>query len=338
MATLSLPTSPAAALSPPGEYPVPAHHRRGHAVVLRDWDGEVWLPTSQPAPEGTGLARYHRHALGFLRHGRWRMLLLFVVTLGAASGLWATDRHAKWVSGVQLPMPVLALIATTVVMVALVGFIGRRVGFDAIAPARRREIVGWGLLSAVVGIGIALAVELGVPHLFGGNPKDDGWSALAGPAEETGKLLVPAILWFAGRYRLPREGYLLVLVSAGAFGILESCEYALNPEHWQPARGLLEIMHPLMTGFAAAVIWQAAYKRRSLFIAVGFGAYAIAMVLHSTNDLLVLDKDAVKATSFISVFVVVVAYLAQKHSARQLVPPDRVDAVSPRWRPVAPRA
>jgi hypothetical protein len=44
----------------------------------------------------------------------------------------------------------------------------------------------------------------------------------------------------------------------------------------------------------------------------------------------------VKLLSGISLFVFIVMYLLQKHSARQLVPPDKVGEVSPRWRPVAP--
>jgi hypothetical protein len=45
----------------------------------------------------------------------------------------------------------------------------------------------------------------------------------------------------------------------------------------------------------------------------------------------------VKVVSGISLVVAVVMYLLQKHSARQLVPPDKVAGVSPRWRPAAPK-
>jgi hypothetical protein len=221
-------------------------------------------------------------------------------------------------------------------MLALLYFLNRRVGFDRIAPARRREIVKWGIASAVVGFAVAFGVEVGLPQLFGSNVKDGGWSILAGPAEETGKLLVPVILWIYGRYRLPREGYLLVLVSACAFGVFEGFEYAFGPDNWQTTRPLLEILHPLLTGFVAAVAWQAAWKGKTIFTGAALGAWAIAMLAHSTNDFLVLDKSAVKATSGITIVVLVVMYLLQKHSARQLVPPDKVGEVSPRWRPAAP--
>ncbi len=328
------PQAPARPLPAPGHYPVPDHH--GRRVVERGWDGEVWLPESRPAPEGTALPAYKRHFFGFLQH--WKLLLAVLVPAAIASALWAGDTKADWVSGAQLLMPALAFLATTAVMVALVLFLSRRVDFDRIDAERRRIIIRWGVLSAVVGFVFAFAIELGVPELLGGDPKERGWSALAGPAEETGKLLIPVVLWLRGHFRLPREGYLLVLATAGAFGAMESVEYALNPDHWQPARLALELMHPLLTGFVAAVAWQAAYRRDSIFTGAAIGAWAIAMLAHSTNDLIVLDKDAGGVLDFITITVVVVMYLLQKHSARQLVPPDNVGAVSPHWRPRAPRS
>lgn len=316
-----------------GRYPTPDHQGKG--VVERAWDGDVWLPECTPAPAGTTLPPHRRHRLDALRH--WRLLLGFLVPAAIASALWVDDRHAEHISGIQIAMPVLAALATAVVMVALVLFVGRRVGFDRIPADRRRSILGWGAAAAVVGFAFAIGVELGVPELLGGDPKDQGWSVLAGPAEETGKLLLPAILWFAGRFRVPREGYLLVLVSAGVFGTMESFEYALTPEKWQPARMVLEIMHPLLTGFVAAVAWQAAYRRRSLITAAALGAWVVAMVAHSTNDVIVFDRHAAGLLSFITIVVVVLMYLLQRHSARQLVPPDLVGAVAARWRPAAPR-
>jgi hypothetical protein len=322
-------------LPAPGRYPVPGHHRK--QVVERAWDGEVWLPEFQPAPADTRLPHYKRHFFGFLRGAGWKLALALVACLGIAGALWAQDTDASVVSGIQLLLPVFSLAATAITMLALLYFLDRRVGFDRIAPARRREIFRWGLASGVVGFAVSFAVEVGVPELFGSSVKDNGWSVLAGPAEETGKLLIPVVLWLRGRFRLPREGYLLVLVSACSFGVLEGFEYAFGPDNWQPARPLLEILHPLLTGFAAAVAWQAAWKRDSIFTGAAIGAWFVAMLAHSTNDFIVLDESAAKALSGITIFVVVLMYLLQKHSACQLVPPDNVGSVSPRWRPVAPR-
>ncbi|HVW47784.1 MAG TPA: PrsW family glutamic-type intramembrane protease [Solirubrobacterales bacterium] len=321
----------------PGAYPVPDHHRRH--VVERDWDGAVWTDHFRPAPAGTRLARHRRHLFGFLRGQGWKLTLALIACLGIASALWADDRHAHVVGGIQLLLPVFSLAATAITMTAYLHFVDRRVAFDRIAPETRREIFRWGAASAVIGFGLAFGIEVGLPQLFGSSVKDSGWSVLAGPAEETGKLLVPAILWYRGRFRLPREGYLLVLVAACGFGVMEGFEYAFGPDNWQPARPVFELLHPLLTGFVAAVAWQVAWKRRSttLFTGAAVGAWCIAMLAHSTNDFIVLDKSAVKALTGITVFVAAVMYLLQKHSARQLVPPDKVGAVSPRWRPAAPR-
>lgn len=318
-----------------GYYPVPDHRHHGRAVERR-WDGDVWRPEIRAASDDAALPRHRRHLFGFLRGAGWKLALIFVVSVGIATALWASDRHASHVSGIHVLLPLFALVATATTMVAFMIFLNRRVGFDRIPAARRAEILRWGLVSAVVAFVLAYGLEVGIPWLFGSGPKDSGWSALAGPAEETGKLLVPVILWFTGRFRLPREGYLLVLVCSCAFGIIEGVEYAFRPEDWQPGRPALEILHPLLTGFIAAVAWQAAWSGRSIITRAAVGAWVIAMVAHSTNDLIVFDKSAARVLSGITLAVALLMYLLQKHSARQMVPPDNVGAVSSRWRPVAP--
>jgi len=317
-----------------GAYPVPGH---GHEVVLRGWDGDVWTGEVRPAPEGTTLPNYKRHFFGFLRDPGWKLLIVLILSTLIATALWETDRDAKWVSGIQVLMPPFALLATVVTMLALFVFLNRRVGFDRIGRETRKSIIGWGILSAFVGILFAIGIELGVPKLFDQDVNDGGWSLLAGPAEETGKLIIPVLLWIKGRFRLPREGYLLVLVSAAAFGIFESCEYAFNPDHWQSSRGVMEIMHPMFTGFIAAVAWQAAWKRESWFTGAAIGAWFIAVAVHSINDFIVLDGPDLSSLGFISIASIGVMYLLQKHTARNLVPPDNVGSVSPHWRPHAPR-
>ena len=319
----------------PGFYPVPDHHHKH--VVERNWDGEVWTNEVREAPEGTTLPGYKRHAFHFLRNPGWKLFLIFVVSLGIASALWATDRHADWVHGIQIPMPLFSLIATIAVMTSLVLFLSRRVGFDRIPADTRRAILKWGIASGVVGLAFALVIEYGVPAIFGDGPQDGNWAAIAGPAEETGKVMLPVILWITGRFRVPREGYLLVIISACTFGVAESCEYAFNPDHWIPSRAALEIMHPLLTGFIATVAWQVAWKGETIFTRAAIGAWVVAMFMHSLNDFIVLDGPDIKALGSISMITVLVMYLLQKHSGRQLVPPDRVGQVSPRWRPAAPK-
>ncbi len=100
-------------------------------------------------------------------------------------------------------------------------------------------------------------------------------------------------------------------------------------------------MHPLLTGFVAAVAWQAAWHRETIISKSAIGAWVLAMAAHSTNDVLVLSKDLdgsiAKLTSFITIVTVIVMYLLQRHSARQLTPPDLVAPNPPRWRPAAPK-
>lgn len=245
------------------------------------------------------------------------------------------------VGGIQILMVPLAGIATFLVMVAFLRFITRRVGLHRIDAGTRNSIVKWGIISAVVAFALAYAVEFFLPRAFGDTLKDDPtWSLLAGPAEETGKLLVPVILWIRGMFRLPREGYLLVLICSVAVGVIEGTEYAIQPEEWSPGRTVLEIMHPLLTGFVAAVAWQAAWHRNSIFTGAAIGAWVIAMAAHSTNDVIVLTHHTsgsiAKVTNLVSIAVVVLMYLLQRHSARQMVPPDQVDPNPPHWRPNAP--
>lgn len=330
--------SSAKSLPAPGWYPVPGRDR--DTTVERHWDGEVWTDEVRAAPDGSSLAAYRRHFWGFVRNGNWKLLLVLILTLAGAAALWGTDRKADLVGGIQILAVPLAAAATFVTMVAFLRFIGRRVGFDRIPVETRREIVKWGIASGVLAFALAFAVEFFLPRVFGDNLKDDpGWSVLDGPAEETGKLLLPVILWFRGRFRLPRQGYLLVLVSAATVAVMEGTEYAVQPEIYQPMRPVLEIMHPLLTGFVAAVAWQAAWHRKSIFTAAAVGAWVLAMAAHSTNDVIVLshhvDGSIARMTNFVSIAVIVLMYLLQKHSARQMVPPDKVGEVSPRWRPVA---
>lgn len=324
----------------PGFYPVPDHHRKH--VVERKWDGEVWTDEVRAAPEGATLSHYKRHFFRFLHHGGWKLWLVWLVFTIGATALWADDRKADVVSGIQILMVPLAAAATFLVMVAFLRFMIRRVGFDRIDADTRRSIIKWGIISAVIGFALAYAVEVFLPKAFGDNIKDDPtWSLLAGPAEETAKLLVPVILWIKGRFRLPREGYLLVLICSVAVGVIEGTEYAVQPEEWSPGRTVLEIMHPLLTGFVAAVAWQAAWHRKSIFTGAAIGAWVIAMAAHSTNDVLVLSHHTpgavAKVTNVVSIAVVVLMYLLQRHSARQMVPPDLVDPNPPRWRPNAPK-
>ena len=181
----------------PGFYPVPAHddhhqhpghhgHHGHHGlpVVERRWDGEVWNDWTRPAPEGTTLAPHRRHPLAFLRSPGWILLATYVVATASCMALVARDPHATRPSGIVWLLPVLGLVSATSVMTAVVLYFQRRLRFDQVAE--RPAIVAWGVLSGIVGIGVALLGEVVLPRVLGANPDDHVWIWIAGPAEETG--------------------------------------------------------------------------------------------------------------------------------------------------------
>jgi hypothetical protein len=303
-------------------------------VVERRWDGEVWNDWTRPAAEGTTLPAHHRRPFAFLHRPGWILLALYAVTTVSCMALVARDPHATRPSGIVWLLPVLGFVSAATVMTAVVLYFQRRLRFDQVGE--RATIAAWGVVSGVVGIGVALLGEVVLPRALGSNADDHAWVWIAGPAEETGKLLVPVVLWTVGRFRLPRQGFLLVVCSAATFGVIEAARYGLSPDQFTWSRGGGEVLHVALTGFVAAVAWQAAWKTSRWFTAAGIGAVAVAMFLHSVNDVLVLDKDAPSVASYITIVVLATLYVAIKHSARQMVPPDNVGVVSPRWRPIAP--
>lgn len=307
-------------------------------MVTARWSGSgtatAWLARTRPL--STTFDRYRRHLLSFLRGRGWLILLVYVLAAGASMALIGVDPDRKRVAGIQLLLPLTATVAALMPMLAAYRYFDNRLRFEQLQEDA--GILKWGIVSGLVGVCIGMAVELGVPTLFLSNAAHPGWSALAGPGEETGKLVVPAILWFHGLYRRPREGFLLVVISAATFGVFEGGLYAISPTGFSPQRTFVEVIHVLLTGFIAAVAWRAAWRRPSLFTAAGLAAWAFAMAMHSINDLSISYDDEVRALGSVTAVVLTVMYFAIKHAARQLVPPDNVAAVSPRWRPRAPRS
>jgi RsiW-degrading membrane proteinase PrsW (M82 family) len=315
---------------PAGFYVVPDVH---HHPVERRWDGDVWTDDERPAPADAELPRHRRHPLAFLRTPGWILALVYVATTIACVALVAEDPHATRPSGIVWALPPLAFASSITVMVGAGLYFQRRLRFEQVGE--RGAAVAWGVVAGAVGVGVALLGEVALPTALGGDPDGWGWVWIAGPAEETGKLLVPVVLWYLGRFRLPRQGFLLVVSSAATFGVIEAARYGLSPDKFSWNRGGGEILHVLLTGFVAAVAWRAAWRRPGWFTAAGVAAYLVAVALHSLNDAAVLDRGGPKAFSLATAVVVVVLYVLLKRSARQMVPPDNVDAVSPRWRPIA---
>lgn len=306
--------------------------------VEREWDGDVWTEHIRPAADDAAVAPWHRAPLRFLTSPGWLLLAVIIAGSVGAFLILRTDDERTWAQGAQWLAVPLAFAATVAVMLSLLLFLDRRLRFGQVVR-HWGPIVAWGAVSGLVGVGIALGLEKGIPDLFDSSlDKNRGWYFLAGPVEELGKILVPVILWFSDRYRLPRQGFLLVVLSAMVFGVFEGSEYAAQPDQFQIARPIGELQHPLYIGFAAAFAWRAAWGRRSWFTRTGVLAVLAAMALHSLNDGLIgLDTKDAGPVFLITPVVILVAFLAMKHGARQMVPPDNVEHVSPGWRPIPAR-
>lgn len=128
-----------------------------------------------------------------------------------------------------------------------------------------------------------------------------------------------------------------MLISGITFGIIESGIYGAQPDAFQISRPLGELMHPLLTGIAAAVAWRAAWGRKSWFTLPGILALLYVMFLHSANDGLLGLADKYKFLGLITPILFITLYFSIKPASRQLVPPDNVSNVPPKWRPLAPK-
>ena len=185
--------------------------------------------------------------------------------------------------------------------------------------------------------------------------------ALAGPVEETSKLLVPVLLLaFGGAlFRDPRAGLLLVLVTGAVFGIAEGSGYIAKMDANMAlvqaiGRPLGELLHVYLTGFAAAVIWLAARRAGRVFTRAGIVAWVVVLALHSLHDVLpglfkpgqtpdeylasrpVSTIEALQLgvpTLILNLTVAVLLFLLQRHSARELTPPNAISSNAPHWRP-----
>ena len=333
--------------NPPGWYPF------GVARTKARWDAQAWTGESADDPGVVAPAKWHHQLLPFLRHQWfWWIVGGWALTLALTAAQRPTGTHV---------FGQFAAVGIALMMVGVVLLIDRHLHFRQLRNLWL--LIGCGVVSGVVAVVIASRIEglLETRYLtyaiemFG----------LAGPIEETAKLLVPVLLLAFGgaRFRDPRAGLLMVLVSGAVFGLAEGRGYivgsiaegAYYPIVMGVGRPLAELMHPLLTGFAAAVIWLAARRAGRVITLAGVGAWLIAVVVHSVHDVSLVayrPKTTLKeefassipltvtealllgvGTAFLALVWAILLLLLQRHSARELAPPDAIAANSPHWRP-----
>jgi hypothetical protein len=312
---------------------------------LAEWDGTAWTGAVHDAAAAPVLPGPPA-AFDFVRRPWFRWMALGQVLTVLPAFLSGTTGSAWWSA--------LSAIGYLAFLVGGVMVVSRYLELDQLAG--RTPLTWIGIGSGVVAYGIGFGLEVLTEHLA-------GWSTtlwLTGPIEEGGKLLVPFVLLAFGarRFGLPRVGLYLVLVSGATVGVLEGVEYEVRPEfawaHLQMAmvRPSAELLHVFVTGFAAAVIWLAAWRRGRPVTAAGVVAFLIAAGIHSFHDGIITffhvtphSYDATLAQTFRQAvdrglsggaFALVLAallYLLARHGARELTPPAAIGTCPPPWRP-----
>ena len=313
--------------------------------ALAAWDGVAWTG-DRHATCAAPLLAGPPGALAFLR-SRWFTFLLLgqalVVLPALLSGTTGNARWA-WISVVGY----LSFLTGGVLVVT------RFLGIDGLPGHRTLTWIGIG--SGVVASGVGIGLEVLVDHTA-------GWAAtlwMTGPIEESAKLAVPVglLVFGARRFALPTVGLYLVLVSGATVGVLEGVEYEARPEfawaHLQMAlvRPTAELFHVFVTGFAAGVIWLAAWRRGRTVTGAGVVAFLVAVSIHSVNDGIVtlfrrrpptfgsalgqtLHEALVRGLGGLafSLVLTLLYFLLVRHSARELTGPGRIAACPPPWRP-----
>ncbi len=315
------------------------------------WNGDAWTGDVGPSRSPSTVEHFHHGFLPFLRH-RWFWIAVLgqIITIAVAV---ISKSGSPWIN-------LLSIVGYGVFMAGSVMIVARHLHFGQLSHLKMA--IWLGIISGVVAFAVGFVVEIAAGNMWGQNAVL--W--LAGPIEESAKLLLPFILLCIGRpqaLRNPREGFLTVLVSAAVFGVIEGAEYQLFtalsvPHSWYPlvlgiGRPMTEIAHTFMTGIAAAVIWLAAFHRKRVLTLAGFVGWAAAAGIHSLHDgMTTLGQSGGQTQGLpstpiplemaivggivltvISLIYAAIVYLMLRHSARELVPPQGVALNSDHWRP-----
>jgi protease PrsW len=263
------------------------------------------------------------------RFRRWAWPL---VLIGGLLGFYAV-REATVATGNPNFVPALILLGAAVMPGTFVAFIGGRrlvfgVGGGTIALTA--------LVGGVIGVVTAGVLEYDAQQDLGVLP-----TAGIGLIEETAKLIVPALLVFVLRPRLPGDGLLIGVASGAGFAVLETMGYAfveLIQSRGSIAavddvlfvRGVLSpAAHMAWTGLTAAAMWAVARPgRRSRALAGFAAAFLVAVALHTAWDTFG-NPWAYGILAVLSLGILGVAVHRAAVASRPLLPaPGRREAVS----------
>ena len=333
------PTADEAATDPAGWYCFSLQPR------LAEWDGVAWTGSTHATGSGP-LLPGPPAPFAFVRQTwfRWMVIGQALVILPAI--LSGSSGQALW--------SWLSVVGYAAFLGGSVQLVGRVLHLDALDGRRSLTWIGIGsgVAAFIVGVGLEILADRGL-----------GWAAtlwLTGPIEEGGKLLVPFLLLVFGarRFKVPRVGLYLVLISGATVGVLEGAEYEARPDfpwaHLQMAllRPSAELLHVFVTGFAAAVIWLAAWRKGRAATGAGAVAFLIAMAIHSFHDGIItffnVDPKSFNSTlaqtlhealakglsgGLFALGLAALFYLLARHGARELTSPGDVATCPPPWRP-----
>lgn len=334
--TTSVPVDPATATL----YPT------GKAGVARVWDGHAWSGPAVPDDCSPGFP-WHRRPWAVPAH---RLFWLTVVGILVGCGFAALFIRTSavpwlWVAG---------LVGSGAPMAAFFLYVSRRLRLPQVMG--RGPWILWGIVGAAVALPIAYFAE-------GALPGDGLWAGLAGPIEETGKLVAPVALFLLGRYRDPRAGVALALAVGALFGVAEGVEYVtLSPDlsvrvhHPDPTtqeirelapvlmvlqRSFIELLHPMLVAFVAAVAWRSAWVRHRFWVPL-LAAWVAAACIHGAIDAAIGARSDLSsvlagiATIGALVVVALVYPFVFRPAAAQNTPPDALAVTPPPWRPRIP--
>ncbi len=333
MATATAPTQPA------GRYP------SGTAGVARDWDGHAWAWQAVRDPGAAAFPHWKHRPWAILGHRLFWLWLGSALIAAALSFAYVRTGNRAWSMAA-------AVIGCSGAMAAFVLFVDHRVHFSHVVGWR--TFILWGLLGGLAAIGASYLLE-------GTMPSPELNAASAGPFEESTKVLLPVILYLLGRYRDPRAGFAIALACGAVFGVAEGFEYVgldarqilqEGAVHHHPHsdqevtetmvvifaayRPLVELMHPLLVGFTAAIAWRWAWVRHH-FWAPLLVALVIAAAFHSAIDLSVASQ--IWGWKLVAVCITASVFFAlTRPAARQLPSPEAITHNPPSWRPRVPRA